>query len=708
MADNNPFSLLFNRPPSTELVRLAVLQPGASDDALKVLLKQCHPHETSYDCIGYDRASNVEGASIDVDGEPYIIPMSLKEALSVLRFPDKERYLWADVLVGSSAEERSLQASATKTTLENASKTIVWLGPTNSTLAAAFDILQILANRWNQAALHAAMPSNWTQSRPEQLLIAREKLLSFPPEPLDAANTAVWQAIQDIFCSPCLKSINIIPELVLSVKSVVMLGRNTMGWNDFVAASRAYPGVLAGVKAEAPSEAFMQAFQIMNSHETAIRRYRNDDGLELLPMIQSSRDCSSNDPREIVFSMLPITRESKRTNTNNTPKPEKPRSDYSKSVQDVFKEAAEYIILERQDLLLWWSEQSPCKRIINGLPSWVPDWSSPNPKTGYFVSPNNDLRRWSDSVPSPKTIRIDSLGLRVQAHALDRIESVGAIFTAANCRRLVLTEWQTLPSAPGETPQAKSDRFWRTLVMDHAGLGESRNKPAKPPTQLFQSWRSMIAEEQVLSLLNCSVEEFASNPDLQARARSDPNISQFGPLTGQSQSFEELLRKNALGRRFFTTVSGRTGMTAVEQREEREAAQETPPVPNFDDAMGDILAHDMLSHFQTHLQQRDPRMAQALADGIRGELPGQAPPGVRANDLVVACVGGFQPYVLRPENAYAVDQDVGGNLQVESTYTYVGSCYVHGIMDGECFTTRDWIGRQRFRTDVELVDITVV
>lgn len=107
-----------------------------------------------------------------------------------------------------------------KTTLENASETVVWLGPTNSTLTAAFDILQIPANRWNQAALHAEMPLNWTQSRPEQLLIARDKLLSFLPEPLQAANTAVRKAIQDVFCSPCLKRVNIIPEQVLSVDSV--------------------------------------------------------------------------------------------------------------------------------------------------------------------------------------------------------------------------------------------------------------------------------------------------------------------------------------------------------------------------------------------------------------------------------------------------------------------------------------------------------
>lgn len=201
-------------------------------------------------------------------------------------------------------------------------------------------------------------------------------------------------------------------------------------------------------------------------------------------MIQSSRDCSSNDAREYVFCMLPITRPSKRTKSSNVRKPEKPTPDYSKSVEGVFKDASKYIILERQDLLLLWCKPPPCRCRISGLPSWVPDWSTPQPETGYFVSPNNDLRRWSDFVPSPKPITVDDAGLHVQAHALDRVESVSHIFTEENYRRLAFTEWQKLPYIVGETPQASIEKFWRTLVLDYAGMGETRDQQAKPPAEL--------------------------------------------------------------------------------------------------------------------------------------------------------------------------------------------------------------------------------
>lgn len=158
MAENNPFSVLSRTRTSEGPVRLAVLLPGDREDGLKISLRACQ--NTSYECIGYDRASGGEKVGIDVDGQLYQIPQALGEALRALRYEDKECYAWADVLIGSSAEELSQQASAMKSMLENSSRLIVWLGLRNSTSTASFDAMQILAHRWQQAALHAEMPPN--------------------------------------------------------------------------------------------------------------------------------------------------------------------------------------------------------------------------------------------------------------------------------------------------------------------------------------------------------------------------------------------------------------------------------------------------------------------------------------------------------------------------------------------------------------------
>ena len=131
--------------------------------------------------------------------------------------------------------------------------------------------------------------------------------------------------------------------------------------------------------------------------------------------------------------------------------------------------------------------------------------------------------------------------------------------------------------------------------------------------------------------------------------------------------------------------------------------------------MADPMARSMMESFQQYLQARDPRAAQLTSRMMRGELPGgeerqeeeaRARGGVREGDLVVACVGGFFPYVLRPrggEGAGTPAEDAAAP-QDSSTYEFVGDCYLHGAMDGEDFRTASG-----FRIDTaQLVEINIV
>lgn len=245
-----------------------------------------------------------------------------------------QRTVSLGVLIRSSSEERSLQASAIKNTLEIASRTIEWLGPTNSTLTTAFDNLQTLAQSLESVSI-SRRPAIELDPISSQATSDCSRQATFVPT--GAASGSQHRYLESNpghLLLAMLEECYIIPELVLSAELVVILGHSSVVWKDFVAASRAYPVVLAGAKAEVSSEEFMQALQVTNFREIAIWRHRNDDGLELLPMTHSSRECSSSDPREILFSMLPITRRSKRAKTNIAPKSPNLRPDYSKSETD--------------------------------------------------------------------------------------------------------------------------------------------------------------------------------------------------------------------------------------------------------------------------------------------------------------------------------------------------------------------------------------
>ncbi|RYP10344.1 hypothetical protein DL765_008154 [Monosporascus sp. GIB2] len=148
--------------------------------------------------------------------------------------------------------------------------------------------------------------------------------------------------------------------------------------------------------------------------------------------------------------------------------------------------------------------------------------------------------------------------------------------------------------------------------------------------------------------------------------------------------------------------------------------------------MADPVALAMMESFQQHLRERDPAAALLTARMMRSEAPAQAQGelrqdalsgGIAARDLVVACVGGFFPYVLRP-CAAAGDGDSGAAGMTrsrrrrepqpppagsDSTYESVGECYLHGAMDGEDFKATNTAGASFWGIDAsKLVDVTVV
>jgi hypothetical protein len=86
----------------------------------------------------------------------------------------------------------------------------------------------------------------------------------------------------------------------------------------------------------------------------------------LLHLLNAPRHCSTTDPRDKVFALLPIM-QSLLTND-----PGLPLSNHFKSVVQVYTETAEYLLGEN-GLKVLSCVQGPA--LVPGLPSWVPDWS---------------------------------------------------------------------------------------------------------------------------------------------------------------------------------------------------------------------------------------------------------------------------------------------------------------------------------------------
>lgn len=717
----NPFSRLVNRDSPVAVARLAVLEPSADPDSpIRLTLTDAPLASTSYESISFDHEAEAT-SKVLVDDAEQEIPKALEEALRIFRRREQPRQVWADLLVGRTVEERNAQGPFIRQILANADKTLCWLGPDGddtALTARAFDVIREMANRYLQACLHVGLSQDTSISRAtlQQLQGIRTRLHDCPYNDLHSFDFALWKVIDDVFGAPYWSSVHTIPDIVSAKLPIVVRGRSNIRWPNYVAASRAYPffrsKFVGGVPMLPPvQKGFEMVFQI----EIAERRKRLGQSVELFPMIQTARDCGAKDVRENVFAMLKIATPSARIDSHGQGAQPLPAIDYTKSAQQVFTEAARYTVLERQDLMLWFAECPPCQKVLKGLPSWVPDFGTTFPKNHHVGSPNKGMRGWWDALQPVKPLTVsggvDSPALHVQAYGLARITHVSPVFDGGNLTRLCYSEFEKLPPpAAWETEEQRNERFWRTLVLNSGGaeMESSLADDTPPGPAVGDSFRSMMAHERILALLECSPLQLQSpTPELRARFQASPEATSLVALTGNGGSYENLLHNFALGRRFFRTEDGRFGMTTVEDvvavdgklaRERQRSSATTgttetaaaggppgsggdessngqsedgePRRPNLSRMMADPMSRAMLEGFQQFLTTRDPNAANLVSRMVRGDLPpmpgregaedggeGQAATpataadvmqGVRPGDLVTALVGGFFPYVLRP------------------------------------------------------------
>ncbi|KAI2631380.1 hypothetical protein GGS26DRAFT_93582 [Hypomontagnella submonticulosa] len=760
MSASNPFSNLMGQQDVT--ARLAVLQPAADWEApIDLSLTDAVLKETSYEVISYDRSFKPTGEDAEpaddtvavlVDGEDQQIPKTLESALRTFRRKEKPRTFWADVLVGRTVEERSAQASTQRAVLENAERTLCWLGPDKGEATTkAFETIHEMGRRIAEALREVGVDpdARFSRTTVQQMAGIREQLMSCPYNDLDSFNFRHWRVIYDVFGASYWENVQCIAEIVLAKTPIVVCGRSNIRWPAYILSSRALSIYQAKFFKVPLLPNVMRGFTVANEIEIAMRRRRLGESVELLPMIHTARGCQPADLRECVFSMQLIATPSGRVKYHKAGPQPLPGIDYTKTVEQVFTEAARYSILERQDLMLWYNERPPRERRVRGLPSWVPDFKSIPPKSpsNMLFNVNSGLRAWwEDLTPSiRKPITISENKLHLQVRPLDRIVHVSPVFNAGSCRRLCFSEFQKLPphTSTTETSVQRDERFWRTLILNGGKAGETLGDNVPPPSMMGVHFHGLLAEEKLFKELGCTRDTLQTSPETLERIRNSPELSALAQRLGKAEPYEALLMQHSLGRRFFRTESGRFGMSAIEDAVAADPGlvgeDQEPMDPwaemrraDFGRQANGILGGNLLRGFQQFVLERDAAQGEALARAMQGELPGineedylRDHGGVQDGDLVVACIGGLFPDVLRPRSgttpAEGGEQNTGGEgtnsgsratsagEEDSSTYEFIGECYLHGAMDGEDFRITNASGQRFFRVDVsKLVDVTIV
>ncbi len=356
----------------------------------------------------------------------------------------------------------------------------------------------------------------------------------------------------------------------------------------------------------------------------------------------------ATDPRDRVYSLLALRSARIHDIHSQVLLP-----DYKKSVADVFIQATKACILESKTLNICGMHTSVSDKVIEGLPSWVPDYSSSLlscatafsrslPNNPYCASGTSDsLAVWSDEqrpgLLATSSCKVEKIA-EVAQRRLSHDSPLGAL----------IEEWTRMASKGPNyvTGEFAADAFWRTCVGDNTL--PLRQTPAP------ESYHTTLAI-------------YFGNHFLQ---HVRPEESSSGDEVMEAEFFSAL---NELSNKLIGTL-----MTDA-----FAAAPDWLTVPPS--TIG--LDPDAVSAFWSACHNRKFFVT---TNGYFGIGPRDA----QAGDEIHILSGTPVPYVLRKSGDLSRAEDPEDDDADSPMYSMIGETYMHGIMQGEALKREgfEWSG----------------
>jgi hypothetical protein len=384
------------------------------------------------------------------------------------------RYMWIDSICIDQTDllERTNQVNMMAAIYHSAVNVVVWLGEEDEHTKRSFDLIRSLG-RLCDDCLKQITPRGLGSDETLQMLS--------PSGDIDH-----WRSLARLFQRRYFTRVWIIQEITLATRRLAVCGRYTIDWGDVVKVSKFLTvtswtrwicpgGMLAAVEAHQSNHAIPNLVE-------ATRRTRdtNERKLMLYSLIRARR-FEASDPRDKVYALLGIVRESIRGKSRYNPVYKE------RSMADTYTLAAIQLLEDSDDLLVLAHAEGDAFQTDPSLPSWVPDWSCTR-VVGLGVT---GYARYSACINIPRSLHIDETtrSLIVKGIKIDQIVSIAEskedILKGRPFPRL-LSMACALPEQYHTGPRTP-EIFWRVLLTDTAGT------PPVHPAPLgyghaFSSW----------------------------------------------------------------------------------------------------------------------------------------------------------------------------------------------------------------------------
>ena len=484
-------------------IRVLVLQPGLNDSLIYCQLEHVRlDTNPTYEALSYVWGDDTLNKRIHVNNDlPLMITTSLYNALRSLRHNNKEKRLWADGICinQNDKEEKVKQIALFRDVYTQASRVVTYIGENNASTDRALDLADQISEYIRR---YKDDPD-----RPDMTAAIFEHgidSLGFPAE-----NDPIWEELRKVFRREWSSRNWIVQESLLNPNMTMYCGRRNIAWNKLpniihYAKEGLTPPMALMSEAEYGTLAksnFSNISTGQNTHANlaALNHIRRDiitKGQEktLLDLLEGCLRFDCKDKRDKVYSLLGVASDKRDLNIV-------PNYNNNNTLQNVYTEAAVRIIKVSGSLDIL-SNVKPKKR-VQGLPSWVPDWS---PVTGSPISgllfgiKRSGNQPYLASGNSTASITNSHESITLQARVLDTI--VWRSATIKNIPegkdQIMLQNWHSKVRASKQYGggRAANDAFWRILV---ANITHDRKKAGADYEDYFAGW--------------CEVEELQFTPN---------------------------------------------------------------------------------------------------------------------------------------------------------------------------------------------------
>jgi hypothetical protein len=356
-------------------IRLLTLHPGILEPMRCSIEVVSLDYTPQYYALSYCWGTTEPSRTLLIGSETFLIRENLHGALRHLRRSDKSCKVWADAVCINQADtdEKNVQVQLMARIYANAEKVKIWLGEMPNPVDDwnSYSILRELS-KIGYALIDAfGGDSSLTYSQRLRSIQALRKRL--PP-----FSDPRWKSLQQMFRAPWFSRVWVLQEVCLAKRLSVelVIGTLELNWVHFTAAMYSIEHVW--LLPRTSSSRMMSIRQWRDSTEFKLSLHfparfaatslKDQDDRSLYDLLKIHCTSRATDPRDKIYALINLA------NDRSEKYPDLVQ-DYSLDTSQVYMQAATSILVGSQtlDILSLWQVDYRAND-VETLPSWVPDW----------------------------------------------------------------------------------------------------------------------------------------------------------------------------------------------------------------------------------------------------------------------------------------------------------------------------------------------